>query len=134
MHAAQVEKDVDRKQIRRPRMRDPSGDTLAPGGERTAPLRIFRHHAALAIRHADLVENVGDMNAEPLEPLIGRAARLAVGENDRIVLVHREQALAASRRAEHRERIGTGRIAPALLAHAQLGDERNLAGQRAEPA
>ena len=37
---------------------------VAPGRERAAPLRVLRHHAALAIGHADLVQDVGDVAAE----------------------------------------------------------------------
>ena len=110
VHGAQVEKDIDRQQILRLRAADPVGDALAPGCERAAPLRVLRHHAALAIRHADLVQDVGDMAAELLEPAVLRAARLALGEDQRVVLIHGEQAFAAAGRAEHRDRIGAGRI------------------------
>ena len=38
VHAAQVEEDVDRQQVLRPRAADPAADARAPGGERAAPV------------------------------------------------------------------------------------------------
>ena len=47
------------------------------------------------------MQDVGDVAAERLEPAVLAAARLALGEHQRVVLVHRQQALAAAGRAEH---------------------------------
>ena len=105
MHAGEIEEDIDRQQILRTRMADPIGDALAPGRERAAPLRILGHDAALAIGHPDLVQDVGDTRRQSLEPAVGIAARLAFGKDDRIVLVHRQQAFAAAGGAEHRKRV-----------------------------
>ena len=72
-------------------------------------MRRFSHDAALAIGHADFVQDICDMDAELLEPSIGRAAGLAGGEDQGIILVHGEQALTAAGRAEHGQRVGTRR-------------------------
>ena len=95
---------------------------------------VLRHDAALAIGHAGLVEDVGDVRAERREPAVLRAVRLAVGEDDRVVLVHRQQALAAAGRTEHRERIGAGRSAAAFGHHPRFGEHRGAARHRAELA
>ncbi len=72
---AQIEKDVDRKQIAWVRAADPVRDARAPGRQRAAPLRILGHDAARAIRHADLVQNVRHVNRERLEPEVLAPAR-----------------------------------------------------------
>ena len=61
------------------------------------------------------------MLAELREPVVVRAVRLALGEHDGIVLIHREQALAAAGGAEHGQRIGTRRLALPFFFHAPLG-------------
>ena len=95
------------------RTADPVGDARAPGRERAAPLRILRHDAALAIRHADFVQDVGHVHrrSSSNQRSSGPSGR-AFGEDQRVVLVHREQALAAARRAEHRKRIRCRAAAP----------------------
>ena len=132
MDAAQIEEDVDREQVLWVGTSDPVRDARAPGRLRTAPGRVLRHHAAGAIGDAGLVQDVGDLRAERREPTILGAVRFTFGEHDGVVLVHREQALAAPGRAEHRERVRARRRAPAGLGHALLGQQRGTAGHGAE--
>src|SRR5215211_124746 len=113
---AKIEKDIDRHQVTGVRAPDPIGDALSPRRGRAAPLRIFRHDAAAAIGHADLMQDVGDMDRESREPAVRVAVRFALGENQRVVLIEGKQAFAAPGRAENREGIGTG-CSTASLAH-----------------
>ena len=129
---AQVEKDVDGQQIRGIGARDPVVDPIPPRCDRTAPRRVLRHHATLAIGHADLMQDIRDKRPERREPAILLAIRLAALEDHRIVLVHRQQAFAAPGRSEHHHGIAARRIALAALPHDPLGDHGGLPGERAE--
>ena len=72
------------------------------------------------------------MRAERREPAILFAFWLASFENHGIVLVHRQQAFAASGRSEHDHGIAAWRFALAALPHDPLGDHGGLPGERAE--
>ena len=74
------------------------------------------------------------MAAKRSEPAILRAVGGTVREHDGIVLIHREQAFPATRRAEDGDRVRTRRRAPPLFAHAPLGEHGGLLRQRAELA
>ena len=134
VHGAQVEKDVDGQQVRRIGSRDPVLDAALPCRERAAPGRVLRHHPALAIGHAGLVQDIGDVFAESGKPAILGAIRLAPLEDHRVVLIHRQQALAAAGRAEDNQRIGNGGPAMAARLHDLFGEHRGLTRQGAELA
>ena len=72
------------------------------------------------------------MGPERREPAILVAVRLALFENDGIVLVHRQQAFAASGGSEHDQGIAARGGAFATLPHDPLGDHGGLPGERAE--
>jgi hypothetical protein len=60
------------------------------------------HHAALAVGHADLVQHVRQGLAEGGVPGIDGSVGLgSVGVDERVVLIHGEQAFAAADRAQH---------------------------------
>ena len=72
--------------------------------------------------------------AEHREPAILGAIGRAVGKDQRIVLVGREQALAAPRRSEHDEGISLRRRAVPVRLHLPLREHRRAAGHRAKLA
>jgi hypothetical protein len=64
--------------------------------ERHAPRILAGHDAADAQRNAGGIEYGRDTFGESGEPAVFFTARLAFGKDDRIVLIEREQAFAAS--------------------------------------
>ena len=78
------------------------------------------------------MQDVGDDAAELFEPAVGGFPRRALGEHDGIVLIHGEQALATTGRAEHAQRVRRRRLAMALRQHAAFGQNAGAAGERAE--
>ena len=71
---------------------------------------------------------------ERCEPAVFRAVRLAVVKDQRVVLVHRQQALAAAGGAQHRDRIGARRSALASSRMRRSAITAACAGERAELA
>ena len=132
VHRAEIEENIDREQIFRVGAVDPILHALTPERRAAAPLRVLRHYAAGAIRHADFVQNIRDMRAEFGKPAILGTIGIAALEDESIVLIHGKQAFAAARGAEHKQGIRYGRIALARFAHAPLGDLPRAARQRAK--
>src|SRR5262245_13426282 len=108
-------------------------DAAVPCCRRAAPSRVLAHDAPRAIGHADLVQDVSDMDAEFFEPCIVRATRLAFSKNDNVILVDGKQALATARRTQNGNRVSARRYAIARLAQTLLCDERSFASKSAEP-
>ena len=127
-----VEDDVDVEQILRPRAAHPFGDARLPQIERAAELGILRHDAALAVGHAGGVEEVGEAPAELGKPAVLGAAGLARGEDDGVVLVGGEQALAAAARAEHEQAPWAGRGAQTLCRHRVFREDGGAARHGAQ--
>ena len=109
-------------------------DALAPGRNRTAPCCVLRHDAALAIGHGSFVQNPRGMLAEHREPTVLGAIGRAVGKDQRVVLVGRQQALAAAGRSEHDKRIRLRRLAVSVRLHLSFREHRRAAGHRAKLA
>ena len=105
---------------------------VLPRCDRAAPGGVFRHDAALAIGHAGLVQDIGDVGSRTLRTSDPRALRLAAFEDHGIVLVHRQQAFAAAGRSENDQRVAAWRLAQAALPHHPFGDHGGLPGERAE--
>ena len=82
------------------------------------------HDAAGAIDHPGFVQDVGGAAAQLFEPAV-RIVRRTVRIDQRIVLIHGEQALAAPARAEYEQGVGRRRLAQAVVRHFRL---RKLAG------
>ena len=74
---------------------DPLADTSAPGGYRTPPFRVLRHHTSLAVGHADLVEDVGHVRAERREPPIAVGRLGTIGTDQRVIPVYDRAMLGA---------------------------------------
>src|SRR5262245_10866456 len=85
VHGTQIEEDIDCQQILRPGHAHPFLDAAVPCRRRAAPSRVLGHDAARAIRHADLVQGVSDLDTEFFEPSVGCATGLALGKNEGII-------------------------------------------------
>src|SRR5687768_7916202 len=109
-------------------------DALAPSSQRPAELRLPGHHASGAVGNADLVQNVGDAYPEGLEPTVLPPARLAGLEDDRVVLIEREQALAAPGGAQYQQRVGTGTRTLVRFREVPFGDFPGAANESTELA
>ena len=72
------------------------------------------------------------MNAKPLEPQVLRAARFALGEYQRVILVQGKQAFSATRGSQHRHRIPARGRAVAGVVHALFGQGSRLASECAK--
>ena len=112
VHAAQIEEDVDRQEVLRPRTRDPVGHPRLPGRDRAAPGVV----ASPSRRPCNRARRPRSGYRRRWPPSAAKywssaSARIAALEHDGIVLIHRQQALAATGRAQHRHRIGAWRLA-----------------------
>ena len=80
------------------------------------------------------MQDVGDPRREPLEPPVRLTAALALGKDDRIVLVHRQQAFAAASRTEDCECETRRRIAEAFGLQLRFRQRRRAARELADLA
>ena len=118
-HALEVEQHVGELERHVAAARDPAGHLLAPLAEGLAPDRVDRHHPAPAEREAELVQmpvHAGrELDEEGIDP--GVLGVRIVGEDEAVVLIGEQIALAAPARAHHDRGEGDRRRAPALGAH-----------------
>ena len=78
------------------------------------------------------MQDVGNVNPELLKPRVLRTTRRALGKDQSIVLIHRQQTFAAAGRAKNGHRIGAAWLAMARFTHALFSDYRGLSRERAE--
>ncbi len=78
------------------------------------------------------MQDIRDQRPQACEPTILAPLRLALFENDGIVLVHRQQAFAATGRSKNDRCVAAWRAALAAFPHDSLGDRGGLSGEPTE--
>ncbi len=119
VHAPKVEQNVAEPERRFAPPADPAGHLLAPLYAGLAPDRVDRHDPAAAERKAELIElgghPIGELNEEGIDA--GVLAVRVIVEDEAVVLVREQVALAAPARAHDDRREGDRRCAPAGRPH-----------------
>ena len=104
---AKVEEDVEVEQRVGPGPAAPGVDLLPPARQRPAPLRVGRHHPAVAIGQPHRIQIARQALGERGEPAVGVLAQRfgAVLDNKAVILVGGQEVLVAAARShdDHRE-------------------------------
>ena len=126
MNRGHVIEDIDIEDVLRFRAGNPFVDLCRPLPPSPSPTAFPRHDAALAERNTAFIKDCIQVRAEDAEPVIRavEVSAVSVVDDQGVVLVGRQHALAAARGAKYQKAAWSRHRAKSVLMHARLGELR----------